>query len=260
MLLNLQVMKLGAELGISSVSNLLIDFPGSTQEEVDATVSAIRRYAWAYEPLALSSFQLQAGSPLLAQPERYAISGVRPIPGYRRGLPADVVARLRFPWMAFESALPTADWSPVRRAVADWRAAWRPGTRALRYHDGGTFLTIIDDRTSQHLEGSFGQLARDLYMYCSEIRTFAQVCRKFPQYDDASLAEALAEFSQANLIAEEDGRYLSLAMAENVLATARRIRAGSQDRSSAAASPGDAEAPAPSAPARRRPVALTVLS
>jgi hypothetical protein len=96
-------------------------------------------------------------------------------------------------------------------------------------------------------------------MYCSEIHSFAQLCRKFSQYDDAALAAAPAEFCEANLMADEDGRYLSLAMAENVLATARRIRAGSQEMSSGA-SQAEVQPPAPSSRARQRPLALSVLS
>jgi len=237
LLQNLQVMKLACEFGIYNYSNFVSEFPGSTEAEVEETVTAIRRYAIPFQPLQMSPFALQEGTPVAGQPERYGITNIRPLPGYVDTLPEGVSSRLRFPWLAFDCTLPTADWSPVRKAVEQWRKRWKPEPRLLRYHDCGTFLVIIDQRAGDYREGQFDRIRRDIYMYCAEIRAKDQIRGRFPSLHPNEIEEILQEFSALGIMASENDRYLALAMAENQVSAARRIRAAASESPAAVTQP-----------------------
>jgi ribosomal peptide maturation radical SAM protein 1 len=222
---NLQAMKVSQELGIRMESNLITDFPGSTQEEVEETRSNILQYALAFRPLRLSPFQLLIGAPGHAVPEAFGIRNIRNLDLYKVGMPEEVWRRLSLFYLDFDLNAPGADWTPVREAVQQWEALHVGRTEhLLRYRDGGSFIVIMDERGEQNLEGVFEGLQRDVYMECMEIRSFQQLCRRFPSASPEQIREALDMFVQAGLMFPEDDRFLSLAMAPSPEIAARRIR------------------------------------
>lgn len=92
------------------------------------------------------------------------------------------------------------------------------------YRDGGTFLTIRDQRTDELFEGTFGPLAREIYLYCTAIRSRNDVERRFAEAGVPEVNAALDEFIRHDLIFAEGKRLLSLALAPSPDHAARRIR------------------------------------
>ena len=221
---NLQVMKLCYELRIFNGANLIVDFPGATLEEVEETRHNLLNFAIAYQPLNISTFGLGVDSTVDALRERFGISNVRNDDVFKKGLPAEVWKRLRLLNLDFDGPA-GVDWAPVKEAVQQWFALHQGGfTPLLRYQDGGSFVSVIDDRQAQHLEGFYDGLARDVFMYCMEIRTFDQIARRFCQAEATELQEVLEKFIDDQIVFHEAGRYLSLAMALTPEIAARRIR------------------------------------
>jgi ribosomal peptide maturation radical SAM protein 1 len=252
---NLQVMKLCHELGIVNGANLLTDFPGGQPEEVEETCETIQRYALAYEPLSANRFWLGRGATVQVLREEYGIRNLRNADFYRVGLPEPLYERLCLLDLSYDQDAPAADWSSVRALCKQWGAAYAAARATeyrhlLTYLDSGQSMRIFDARTgvlrTRVLEG----LARDVYMYCAEIRRWDELHREFiePGRADArQLAELLEEWNQQGLLYREGrrlegGRFLSLAPAFTPEMAARRIRAAHaaelQRRGAEAAAPG----------------------
>jgi len=223
-ILNLQVMKLCAELNVGNAANLILDFPGATPEEVAETRAHLLDYALPYAPLSISSFSLGMGSTVDALPDMFPVANIRNSDVFKDGMPEEVWRRVRLLELSFDCVTSGADWTPVREAVEYWISRHQGRTAPmLRYQDGGSFVTITDERGEQIRQGSYEGLERDVYMYCMEIRSLNQIKRHFSNADPAALQDALDLFVQEKLMFHEEGRYLSLAMAVTPELAARRM-------------------------------------
>jgi hypothetical protein len=222
-------MRLCRELGIEHAANLIIDFPGSTGEEVAETVRNVLDYAIDFQPLNVVKFQLGVDSTVDTLRETFGITRARNKELYRAGMPGEVWSRLLLFDLDFDQQGVQADWTPVKEACDAWYAKYsRRESIALFYQDGGDFLIIVDDRDEARKEGVLEGLARDIYLHCLEIRTLSQLQRKFgvPQ---AELMEILQQFVDDRIMFTEQGSYLSLAVAPNPLTAVRRIRASYEE-------------------------------
>jgi radical SAM superfamily enzyme YgiQ (UPF0313 family) len=214
---NLHAMRFAKEFGINISSNLLINFPGSTEEEVLETCSVISDYAFAFQPLLLSAFKLNHGSPIDANPGYFGIKNVRNAEFYRIGMPEDVWKRLMLINCDYDLDRPGADWTPVVDEVSRWNEHYRDRKEhLLTYRDGGSFLLLNDERSGELLTGEFNALERAVYLYCTEIRTLSNVCeycRLLLEAGPDEVQAALDKFLSYHLMYSEDGQYLSLAVA-----------------------------------------------
>ncbi len=230
---NLQAMRHAYELGIGSNSNLLIDFPGSTSDEVDETARTIEHHAIAYEPCTLSRFRVSIDSTVYRRPEHFGVRNIRNLHHLAAGMPDELFATL--PLFMLEHDADTADWTPVVEAVAKWRrlherlsreasTGGRIGAKPLHYNDGGTFLEIVDRRREDRtitLEGAW----RSVYLYCTRIRTRGEIRARFAgEVPHDELDEILDRLVDEDLCYREGQRFLSLAVAARIDVAIQRIR------------------------------------
>ncbi len=235
LLQNLQAMRLCKELGIANFANLIIDFPGSTPEEVAATTEAIGSLALSFEPLRVCPFLLGVDSTVERLREEFGVIEVRNRDSYRAALPDKVQNRLRVLDLSFDLVTPVADWTPVVEACARWEALHRrKGSKPLlHYRDGGTFLVIEDDRFDDFRSGTFDGVAREVYLYCTEIRSREEIARQFEaRASPASLDEILTTYIDFKIMAHEKEQFLALAIATSPHLAVRRIRAGFREPTS----------------------------
>jgi hypothetical protein len=232
---NLQAMKTCFELGMRSGSNLIVDFPGATKQEVDETERNVRRYALAYEPAHIARFRLYRNSGICRRPEAFGLSAIRNAAEFRAVLPEEVCRRLDLFWLDFDCEGTVADWSGVERACATWRqlhdrlaeergSLWHAGARPLYYLDGGNFLEVVDRRDDYRVI-TLPDLWRELYLHCMEIRKRREVIARFAHRAGAAeLDEMLSALAEQDLVFEENGRVLALAVATRPQYAAARIR------------------------------------
>jgi hypothetical protein len=227
---NLQVMKICHELGIRNNANILTDFPGSTQAEVEETLATIQRHALAYEPLSANRFWLGRGATVEVLREHYPITRIRNADFYAVGLPPEVGARLELFDLSYDVVGEPADWRPVHEACAAWREAYEAARASeyrhlMTYFDGGTFVRIYDMRSGELASLVLRDLARDLYLFCAQIRTRSEVERVFAGADVGAIEGWLDEWDARGLLVREGERLLSLAPAFTPALAARRLRA-----------------------------------
>jgi hypothetical protein len=222
---NLYAMRLCTEFGVENISNLIISFPGSTAAEVEDTVHVIENYALGYGPLNISRFSLLLGTTVDVLREGFGIVNARSPDLFKAGLPDDVWQRLQFQAMDFETTLPVADWTPVAEVCKRWRSLHQNvQAPLLRYRDGGSFLMIEDQRFGDFRTGTFEGIERDIYLFCTEIRSEKQILERFPEIRPR-LKELLEAWIEFRIMFHESGRYLSLAVASAPHQAAGRIRA-----------------------------------
>lgn len=229
-IMNLEVMKTCAELGVSSASNLIIDFPGSTQAEVDETVAMIDRWAWAYQPLMIAEFSLSVDSAVMRFPESFGVARIRNHDLYAAVLPPEDLARLATFQLSFDLAVPPVSWAPVRARTEAWKRQYR--RYALWYLDGGTFMNIHRTRPDDATERIelLGDEAH-VYRLCLEIRQRSELHELLANGSADRAAEIdaiLAKLVRQDLLFQEGGRFLALAIAPDPTVATRRIRASAR--------------------------------
>jgi hypothetical protein len=221
-IMNLEVMKTCAELGIRSHSNLIIDFPSSTQAEVDETLDIIDRYACAYEPPAIAGFELGIDSVVARFPEQFGITRLRNHDRYADVIPADTLAGLQLFQLSFDAVAAPVNWWPVVERVEEWRADYKP--HPLWYQDGGSFLHVFRHRPGRPMQTIelLGNSAR-LYRFCLQIRTRSEIDAAFGGQGDSAF-ELLGPMIDQSIVYQEGERFLALAVAPDPMMAARRIR------------------------------------
>ena len=221
---NLAAMKTCEELGILNAANLITYFPGATEEEIDETVRNIERYATLYRPLQIATFHLGVESTIEVLRERFGITNVRTSEAARAGLPEDVFDRVQLFDLSFDCDQLTAPWERVFKAVDEWKKRYEDSVqRMLMYQDAGSFLKLVDMRSGAVSSGILRGAEREVYLYCCDVRTQGQVLARFPTLLPRDLEEILRAFVDEDLVFEENGRYLSLAMARDARSAAARI-------------------------------------
>lgn len=220
-IMNLEVMKTCAELGIESQSNLIVGFPGATQAEVAETLEAIDRYAFAYPPTNIAGFELGIDNVVHRFPEEYGVTDIRNHDRYAGVLPAAVLAKLVTFQFSYETTGDVADWGPVVRRVRRWTEEYRP--HPLWYQHGGEFLHVFRKRPDARLETfELTGLEATLYHHCLEIRSREEI-DAFAGADRSDVDAVLERLVRDDLMYREGNRHLALATAPTPAVAARRI-------------------------------------
>lgn len=218
---NLQAMKLCEELEIESGNNLILDYPGSTEKEVEETLRNVDLCS-AYQPVNVGFYFLNVGSPDYRNAAQRGFTAIKNAEIYRYIFPEDLFKKLNLITKDFRSPVKTPKWRRVLKAVDVWRKNYVEGKRKLTngrkfllsYSDGGNFLQIEDARgradgtcTLHHLN----EEQRAVYLFADEIRPWNAFRESFDM-EEADLKSLLGYFVENKLMYEEDGHYLSLAV------------------------------------------------
>jgi len=237
---NLCAMRACCEFEIRNVSNLLIRFPGATADEVEETVRVVDNYACAYDPPNIAVFTLNPSSSVHARPDLFGVARSRTHAGYLAALPDDVASRLDLPYRDHDLVADPVSWDPVLAAVKRWRRRAellkRSGlltveSKAMVYYDGGDFLEIVDRRKDFQVF-TLDKSWRDLYLFCTNIRSEQEIARRFASaLSQQEVADQLGEMVDAKLMFREGDRFLSLAVAVRPEFALLRVR---EEKASAA--------------------------
>jgi len=214
---NLAAMKQCAAAGIRLDGNLILEFPGSTDEEALETLRVIE-FAMPFRPLSGASFFLGHGSPVWKDPASYGIRSIRHHPYNRKLFPAEVLSRLE---LLIKQG--TGDrrrqrilWRPVRKRLQEWRdfhAARSSDAPALSYRDGGDFIIIRQEIPGQPVQQHrlAGMSAR-IYLACDQPVAIKTLLRAFKSVTEKALRAFLADLEGKKLLFSNEETYLALAV------------------------------------------------
>jgi len=214
---NIAAMRQCAEAGIALDGNLIIEFPGSTEQEVLETLNNLD-FILPFPPLACASFFLGHGSPVAADPGRYGILAMTQHGGNKKLFPKKILQNLTMLIKDYrgDHVLQRKSWKAVTKKIDAWHDFHKkrnPAKPALLYRDGGSFLLIrqeqINDSPLQHrLQG----MSREIYLFCREIREFDTICHEFSSIKENTLRTFLEDLCSKKIMFSEKGLFLTLAI------------------------------------------------
>ncbi len=217
---NLEIMKNCEALKILSVSNLILQFPASDEQDVAETLKTLE-FVLPFYPLKAVNFWLGLGSPVWQQPKKYGLSAVFNHPKWAYLFPQEIYQKVSFIIQACRGNLTYQRkiWRPVREKISLWQKQYfevhaGPGDLPiLSFRDGGDFI-IIRQRRFQ-AEPANHRLAGDsrlIYLHCQRPRSIKRIFSKFPDIASDKILKFLNMMVDKRLIFEENNNYLSLAV------------------------------------------------
>ena len=215
---NIAVMRQSQESGIRLDGNLIVEFPGSGQTEVDETMAALESVL-PYHPLLAASFFLGYGSPVHSHPHDYGIRAVTQHPNNQKLFPRKVLKGLTPLIQDYrgDRLRQRKLWKPVVEKIQSWHQFHlrrkQTDPPPLSYRDGGSFLIIRQERINGlPLQHRLSGPSREIYLFCTTIRSFTEISRRFPRIKQETLRTFLHDLVQKYLVFCEQNRYLSLAV------------------------------------------------
>jgi ribosomal peptide maturation radical SAM protein 1 len=219
---NIEIMKHCEELGIKHLSNLMLGFPGSDEEDVAETLNNLK-FVMPFQPLRKVRFWLGQNSPVALHPEKHGIRRITNHPHYQSLLPDSLANSLCLMVKTYvgDRTRQKKLWRPVAREIERWQQSYASlrrqhfPTPLLSYRDGGDFLLIRrrgegSEMETFRLRGS----SRAIYRFCETRRTLGEIRRKFPGFSSDKLQTFIAHMVGKRLMFQEGKRVLSLAVSE----------------------------------------------
>ncbi len=215
---NIAAMKLACQSGMQLDGNLIVEFPGSNEEEVKETLKALD-YVLPYSPLNSAAFFLGYGSPILANPKTFGIQAITQHPKNRKLFPAEILSSMEMLIKSYrgDRLKQRILWKPVIKKIQDWQNfhEQRKGSRqqALSYRDGKDFILIRQEQEGgQILRHRLQGLSRKIYLFCNTIKTIEEIKLSFPSIKESALRMFLADLDRKKLLFQEGRKVLSLAV------------------------------------------------
>jgi hypothetical protein len=213
-------MKSCEELGVANVSNLILHFPGSDDQDVQETLQNLE-FALPFRPLRSVHFWLGLGSHVWQDPQTFGLTAVFNHPNYAALFPPEVFGSIRFMIQAYRGDLghQRKRWLPVKKKVRAWKTAYseihKGHSRApiLSFRDGRDFLIIRQKRLraepfTHRLVGT----SRAIYLFCQRHRSLKSILGHFPGIPEDRIVPFLQMMVGKKLMFEENRKYLSLAV------------------------------------------------
>ena len=217
---NIEIMKHCEMLGIQNSSNLIVQFPGSDEEDVAETLQNLE-FTFSFRPLRMVHFWLGLGSPVWQDPETFGIKAVFNHGNYAGIFPPDVVESMQFTIQTYRGDLGYQKrlWQPVKNKLKDWERAYaklHQGPKhenILSFRDGRSFLIIRQRRLEgEHFIHRLEGTSRAIYLFCQKHRALKRIIDRFPSIPSNSIEQFLNMMVDKKLMFRENDRYLSLAV------------------------------------------------
>ena len=215
---NIAAMKCTDAAGINLEGNLILEFPGSTQEEVNETMRVLD-FVLPYQPLLPAAFFLGYGSPVWEHPRRYGIKALLQHPHNRKLYPASVLSKLKMLINCGRGDRRHQKrlWRPVRKKIQDWanfhKQRENTSLPPLSYRDGGDFLIIRQERAGQPpLQHRLTGLSRNIYLACNQPTPIKKLLHMSNSITEDQVSAFLDDLEQKRLLFRNQGRCLALAI------------------------------------------------
>ncbi len=214
---NIAAMRQSAEAEIILDGNLIIEFPGSTADEVQETLDNLD-FVLPFSPLTSASFFLGHGSPVAENPKSYGILSVTQHAGNKKLFPRKLLKNLTMLIKDYrgDRTLQRKRWKQVVRKIESWQEFHikrNPSKPALSYRDGSTFLLIRQEQINgPPLQHRLQGLSRKIYLFCRKIQKFDTISQEFSNVKESTLMNFLQDLRNKKLMFSEKEFFLTLAI------------------------------------------------
>ena len=211
--------------GISPVWNLLIGFPGETEEVYRKYLNDLPLLIHLPPPSGVYPVRFDRYSPYFVQAEQYGLD-LQPCSFYEFIYPFDrnSLANLAYYFVdqnySASYLMTMIEWSDrIRKEVDSWRAAWdRSGQEVkpkLFFEAAESSTVICDTRSGETLRHDLGETSIKLLQFLAERKRLDEIESALTRVPDFDVRQELSLLSERGLVFEERGRYLSLVLAED---------------------------------------------
>ncbi len=217
---NIAAMRHALEAGISLQGNLILHFPGSTEEEVAETLANIE-YVWPFQPLKTVSFWLGYGSPVQQDHKKFKISGIKPHHYFADLFPKGFSQNMVPMVLEYRGDKKRQQqlWKAVETKVHHWQREWEKLIKErplLSYRDGGNFMIIRQvlpgGRTLYHrLTGA----SKALYLLAADACVFQDLEAAAPKFSPEQIRAFVHQMVEKKLMFCEGQRIISLAVKDH---------------------------------------------
>lgn len=205
--------------------NILLGFPGETNEDYQRQLDLIPSLLHFQPPEATGKFWLQRFSPYFTRPHEYGIRITGPGMAYEYVYDARQLDLKKIAY-DFEYELDSWQVDPQRYqelvvAIGRWQRLHKSGDRPFLYYSKApNYVTIYDGRNPQApTRRRYDGLAGLIIEICSEApKSRAQICAAVAERMDcneAALEPVLSELINQRVLHEERGKCVTLAIPEN---------------------------------------------
>ncbi len=214
---NVLALKMAAAAGLQVEGNLILEFPGSSEEEVAQTMTVLEMLL-PFQPLEAARFFLGYGSPVWQNPDRYGIKALWPHPYYRHIYPESLLANMEMLLCSYrgDRKRQQALWRPVKTRIRQWHSFHQHRQRkgpALTYRDGGNFIIIRQERLGRpSLHHRLSGMSRRIYLACEQPQSLKTLAGHFTNFTGEQLVRFLADLEQKKLLFHHNSLYLALAV------------------------------------------------
>ena len=214
---NIEIMKHCETLGMLNESNLILHFPGSSQDDVEETLKNMG-FAMYYRPLRYVSFWLGLGSPVWQNPNHYGVHKVFNHPNYSVIFPREISNSVQFIIQAYRGDLTYQRklWHPVKKKIEQWQKMYSDladRSPILSYRDGRDFMIIRQKRpTGDPITHRLVGTSREIYLFCETRQTINDMVQRFQHVSEDQIRQFLRMMVSKQLMFEEKQQYLSLAV------------------------------------------------
>ncbi|MDW7773367.1 MAG: RiPP maturation radical SAM C-methyltransferase [Desulfobulbaceae bacterium] len=216
---NIAVMKFSLEAGIKLDGNLILEFPGSTEKEVDETCRVLN-YVLPYRPLKAAAFFLGHGSPVWQNPRQYGLHAVTRHHYNRQLYPEQLLAKMEMIIQSYRGGRKHQQtiWQPVREKIRHWQdfhAARKDDRPALTYRDGRGFIIVRQECPGgEKLHHRLHGLSRKIYLACREPVALQKLGTDFNSIGEKQLLAFLEDLKRKRLLFQDEDLCLALAVKE----------------------------------------------
>ncbi len=215
---NIATMKYCVENNIQLEGNLIIQFPGSTEDEVAETLDNLN-YVLPFSPLSSAAFFLGMGSPVECDPKKYGLQAVTHHADNKKLFPAHLLRNMKLLTMDYrgDKALQKRIWQPVIKRIQEWQdfhlQRKDKNSPPLCFRDGGSFLVIRQETMAgetllHRLQGK----SRELYLFCTTIKSLDDIHKEFTGLPEKTILNFFDDLCKKRLFFQERDTYLALAI------------------------------------------------
>lgn len=217
---NLEIMRNCEALNIVNLSNLILHFPASDEQDVAETLRNLE-FALPFRPLQTVNFWLGLGSPVWRNPAKYGIKAVFNHPNWSRLFPRSVSRSIQFMIQAYRADIGYQNkiWRPVNKKVKLWQKIYAELHRKpekspiLSFRDGREFIIIKQRRYhADPIKHRLVGTSRLIYLFCMQHRSLKRIRSQFPAFAEDKIVAFLNGMIDKKLMFAENDKYLSLAV------------------------------------------------
>ncbi len=214
---NIELIKWCTYYDILCTYNILMGFPGETEEDYRLQAGAVAKIVHLQPPWTIGKARADRGSPMFTDPAAQSITRISPAACYQFLYPKQRFRPERISYFfehEMENVTDESRYAGLLAQVAEWQQSWTATSHpTLSYRKAFSSIAIDDRRTRRHRTYKYADGSAALYEYCADARTPRDVGAAFG--NGAWVQAALDDFVSKDLVLFMDGRYLSLALPEN---------------------------------------------